>query len=263
LKVATPLRRLHLFEFEDFPWFPAAIRDLATDYLEFLQARFCLHAPAIAVLSRALETTRAPAVVDLCSGAGGPILAVHDALRSAGISVPFVLTDKYPHLEAFRRVSSVDQTGISYREESVDATRVPNDLPGLRTMFNTFHHFAPAAARAVLACAVEARQPIAIVEIPDRVMTTIVPLFLTPVFVAMATPFIRPFRWKRLLWTYLIPLVPLVCWWDGLVSQLRAYTADEMLELARGMDEFQWTAGRDPIPKSAGHITWLLGIPKS
>jgi hypothetical protein len=94
-------------------------------------------------------------------------------------------------------------------------------------------------------------------------MTTIVPLFLTPVFVAMATPFIRPFRWKRLLWTYLIPLVPLVCWWDGLVSQLRAYTADEMLELARGMDEFQWTAGRDPIPKSAGHITWLLGIPKS
>ena len=51
----------------------AAIRDLATDYLEFLQARFCLHAPAIAVLSRALETTRAPAAarytIHWCSAA--------------------------------------------------------------------------------------------------------------------------------------------------------------------------------------------------
>ena len=28
----------------------------------------------------------------------------------------------------------------------------------------------------------------------------------------------------RMLWTYPVPLVPLTCWWDGIVSQLRAYT---------------------------------------
>ena len=52
-------------------------------------------------------------------------------------------------------------------------------------------------------------------------------LLLTPLAVGLATPFIRPFRWSRLFWTYVIPLVPLTCWWDGVVSQLRAYTPAE------------------------------------
>ena len=32
--------RLHLFELEDQSWFPSTIRDLATDYLQFIQTRF-------------------------------------------------------------------------------------------------------------------------------------------------------------------------------------------------------------------------------
>ena len=34
--------------------------------------------------------------------------------------------------------------------------------------------------------------------------------------------------------TYLLPAVPLMCLWDGVVSQLRAYWPDELLELAAG-----------------------------
>ena len=129
-------------------------------------------------------------------------------------------------------------------------------------MFNAFHHFAPEPARGVLKCAVEARQPIAIFEIPERSLLTMFPLLFTPIFVAVATPFIRPFRWRRLLWTYLIPLVPLTSWWDGLVSQLRAYSAREMLELTQGLCDYDWRAGCVEIRKSLGHITYLLGSPK-
>jgi hypothetical protein len=32
--------RIHVFEFEDQRWFPTIIRDLATDYLSFIQATF-------------------------------------------------------------------------------------------------------------------------------------------------------------------------------------------------------------------------------
>ena len=130
-------------------------------------------------------------------------------------------------------------------------------------MFNAFHHFAPAAARAVLACAVETRQPIGIFEIPERALTTMIPLLFTPLFIAMATPFMRPFRWRRLLWTYVFPLVPLMSWWDGLVSQWRAYTVAEMLELTRGLDGYDWTADRVRIDGTFGHLTYLLGIPKA
>ena len=257
------LPRLQMFELEDLSWFPKTIRDLATDYLYFMETRFALHKPVVPLMRHLLEKSGAAHVIDLCSGGGGPVPAIYEALVTEGISVPFTLTDKYPNLSAFRRLSSVHPAGIFHIADSVDATNVPRDLVGLRTMFNSFHHFAPASARSVLECAVEARQPIGIFEIPERAPATIVPLFFTPLFVAIATPFIRPFRWRRLLWTYVFPLVPLTCWWDGLVSQLRAYTVAEMLELTRGLSDYDWTAARVQIGGTPGHLTYLLGIPKA
>jgi hypothetical protein len=69
--------------------------------------------------------------------------------------------------------------------------------------------------------------------IQERSAHALVPMVVfTPLLVLFATPFIRPFRWRRLLWTYLLPAVPLTCWWDGVVSQLRAYTVPELERLA-------------------------------
>ena len=52
---------------------------------------------------------------------------------------------------------------------------------------------------------------------------------LTPIAV---TPLIRPLRWSRLLWTYLIPLVPVITLFEGLVSCLRTYSVQELHDLA-------------------------------
>lgn len=256
------LPRMHLFELEDLSWFPPAIRNLATDYLVFMETLFALHKPVVPLMRRLIAESGAVHVIDLCSGGGGPVLAMYESLLAQGISVPFTLTDKYPNLGAFRRLSSLYPARILYTADSVDATDVPRDMVGLRVMFNAFHHFAPGPARAVLECAVNARQPIGIFEIPERALSTMLPLLFTPLFVAMATPFIRPFRWRRLLWTYVFPLVPLTCWWDGLVSQFRAYTVDEMRELTRGLNNYDWTADRIQIRGTFGHLTYLLGTPR-
>ena len=88
-------------------------------------------------------------------------------------------------------------------------------------------------------------------------------MLLVPIPVLLTAPFIRPFRWDRLLFTYLPPLVPLLCWWDGTVSQLRAYTAAELEDLAASLGDvgYQWSAGR-VSPQGAGpRVTWLIGLP--
>jgi hypothetical protein len=110
-----------------------------------------------------------------------------------------------------------------------------------------------------------AREPIGIFEIPDRRWSTLLSLLLlTPLLVAATTPFIRPFCWRRLFWTYLIPLVPLTCWWDGLVSQLRAYSVSELQSLteATGASDYSWRFGRVPILSTPGYLTYLIGSPK-
>ena len=94
---SMPLPRLQLLELEDLTWFPHTIRDLATDYLHFMETRFALHKPVVPLLRAMLENSKTSCVVDLCSGAGGPVLAIYEALAADEIHVQFTLTDKFPN----------------------------------------------------------------------------------------------------------------------------------------------------------------------
>ena len=257
------LPRLQLFELEDLAWFPPTIRDLATDYLHFMEEHFALHAPVVPLLREQIEKSKATQIVDLCSGGGGPARAIYESLLAAGFKVRIILTDKFPNVAAFSRLAALYPEGISFRLDAVDASNAPRELTGLRTVFNAFHHFDPLAARAVLESAVGARQPIGIYEIPERSLIMMVPFLFTPLYIALATPFIRPFRWKRLLFTYVIPLIPLTCWWDGLISAWRAYTVAELLELTRGLEAYDWSAGQVKIGRWLGHVTYLQGLPRA
>ena len=254
------MRRVHLFELEDQSWFPATIRDLATDYLHFLETALKLDGVLVPLVERALREGHATRIVDLCSGGSGPVPSLVRALNERGLPVAVTLTDLYPNIHAFEQIAAATDARITFATEPVDARAVPPSLSGLRTMFNAFHHLAPDDARSVLHAAAAARQPIAIFEVSERSWRTI-PVVLTPIMVWLVTPFMRPFLWRRLLWTYLIPLVPLTCLWDGIVSQLRAYTVDELRGLAAGSAPMKWDIGQAPIAGGRGRLTYLIGIP--
>ena len=253
------MRRLHLMELEDQPWLPAVVRDLATDYLQFIQQRFRLDRAMTPLIRRALDEGRTSEIVDLCSGGSGPLLGLVTDLAAEGRQVHATLTDLFPNLAAFDKIAAASNGLVRYEREPVDARRVPSRLAGLRTIFNGFHHFRPPDARAVLHAAAEARQPIAIFEVSERSLRTL-PVLLTPIFVWLSTPFMRPFTPQRFLWTYIVPLVPLTCLWDGVVSQLRAYTVAELRALCQGSAPMRWEAGQVAIAKGRGRLTYLIGF---
>lgn len=254
------MRRFQLFELEDQEWFPSTIRDLATDFLHVLETALKLDGVLMPLLERALRESRATRIVDLCSGGSGPLPGLVAALNAKGVGVTATLTDLYPNLPAFEHIAESTDARVSFVREPVDARDVPQSLTGLRTIFNGFHHLSPDAARSVLHAAAAARQPIAIFEISERSVRSI-PVILTPLIVWLVTPFMKPFLWRRMLWTYLVPLVPLTCLWDGIVSQLRAYTIDELRQLASGAAPMQWDIGQAPFAGGRGRLTYLIGVP--
>ena len=262
-----PIPRLHLFELEDQRWFPDVLRDLATDWLHFAESALGMHRPVVPTLRDALLESDSRQIIDLCSGGSGPMFPLQEALRAEGLSVRATLTDKFPNLEAFERARSQSGNMIAFVTESVDARAVPRGLTGFRTIFNSFHHFRPEDARTILRDAVGANQPIGIFEIPERSLPIIASVLLTaPIMVLVMTPFIRPFRWRRLFWTYVLPLVPLTCWWDGVVSHLRAYSLEELEDFAGELrvehyKHYIWKAGRIRIPSTPAHLTYLVGYP--
>ena len=154
---------------------------------------------------------------------------------------------------------------IAYREEPVDATRVPGDLEGFRTLFGSFHHFRPETARGILRDAVRKRQGISILEFTERnPLIWGPPLLLGWAFVWLVTPLIRPFNWLRLFWTYMIPVWFLFAFWDGVVSCLRTYSPRELRDLTAdlGGEGYAWEIGR---VRAVGmiRVTYLLGIPNT
>ena len=181
--------------------------------------------------------------------------------REVGVEVEVLLTDKYPNLEAFRRAHHLSNGSIGFITHSVDARHVPPHLLGIRTLFNSFHHFTPNDARAVIRSAVLVKQPIAVFELPERKLSVILPTILTPLLVLLATPFIRPFRWGRIVYTYLLPLIPLTCLWDGFISQLRAYTPSELRQLGADVSaQYVWVSGKVALTGPA-RLTYLVGYP--
>src|ERR1035438_2945358 len=95
-----PLPRFQLFELEGLTWFPQTVRNLATDYLHFMDTRFSLHKPVVPVLRAMLENSKTSCVVDLCSGGGGPIPSLYEELLPDHDQIQFTLTDKYPNINA-------------------------------------------------------------------------------------------------------------------------------------------------------------------
>lgn len=256
------MKRRHLIEISDEAWCPQTIKDAVTDYCRFILDVTKTYKAVAPLLAGALQSTGARRVLDLCSGAAGPWTWLQPLLREMGVEVAVCLSDKYPNLEAFERARRLTQQAVTYRPEPVDATRVPGELPGFRTIFTAFHHLRSDQARAVLADAVAKGEGIAVFEACQRRHLLLLPLLLlTPLRVFVTTPFIRPFRWSRLFWTYLVPAVPLVLVFDSLVSCLRIYSVQELRDLTVGLDRYRWDIGTVrsktiPIP-----IPYLIGVP--
>jgi hypothetical protein len=173
------------------------------------------------------------------------------------------LTDKCPNRGALSEFNRRGNPALEYDAQPVDATRIPKRLKGFRTLFSSFHHFRPEEAGALLGDAVRNGQGIAVFEGVQRSTLALLAMLLVPLAVLILTPFIRPFRCSRLVWTYLLPLVPLAALFDGAVSCLRTYTVEELRELTAPLesDEYHWEVGA--LKSTAGPIpvTYLIGIP--
>jgi hypothetical protein len=251
-------------ELEDQPWCPGVLRDAATDYLQTALRLRRSYAATVEPLATALLESRERRVVDLCSGGGGPWLDLVPALRTRGLEVSVCLTDKYPNVAACQRAqATLGSDALRFEVDSVDATAVPPRLQGFRTVFTAMHHFQPAAAQAVLANAVRAGEGIAVFDFTERSVRGVLAMLAAPLFVLALTPLIRPFRWSRLVWTYLVPLVPLLVLFDGIVSCLRTYKPAELMVLAAaaGNGRYRWESGTLPAPGLP--ITFLIGLPRA
>ncbi|KAK7932446.1 hypothetical protein PG985_003158 [Apiospora marii] len=290
--------RMHLFEIDDQPWFPSYLRALVQEglYHAWTTSLPILHpqgSPASIVartLQQVLGRRNVPryTYIDFCAGAGGPTPVIERTLNASladsndekqqqsSSSVDFVMTDLHPHPEAWA-ASANKSHNLAYEPDPVDAANAPASLldryrkadgdnkPGSRIfrLFNlAFHHFDDGLARAILKNTVETSDAIGIFEMQDRSFASFVTCALFGLFIPLIAPVLYWWAPWRLFWVYMVPIVPFVLVFDGLVSSLRTRTPEEIEVLLRtcGADTTDWEikSGRECFLWPTGYLSWTI-----
>ncbi len=264
------MKRIHLFEFEDLPWFPNWIRECMTLYIETLHRTVDTASAILPLVQRGLAHSESKAVIDLCSGAGGPMLEVIRRLRESSTehSVQLTLTDLYPNARAGADLKKKGCEWARYHGESIDASNVPQNLNGMRTMICSLHHMRPEIATKILADAALKKQPFLAFEISDNssplwLWWLAIPIgFLLSLFL---TPRVRPLTLRQIFFTYVIPVIPFFLAWDGAVSNARTYTQEDLQQLLHRQvhPDYEWETGSVKNPSLPGSMLYLLGVPST
>ncbi len=263
------MKRVQLFEFEDFNWFPDLFRRNMTKLIVVFNRLLKLDEVVAKSLTQILKKHRINSIVDLGSGAGGIMPHVHAELALSQKDLTLTLTDLHPNKEQMANFES--NSKIDYFSESVNATALAEAPEGIKTMVNCFHHMPLSIARQILKSAQESKQTICIYELTHKPLPLIVwwlflPIGLVIVFLSalILTPFTKPITWQQLVFTYLIPIIPLAYAWDGQASMPRTYTKDDLEALVSELPnnkEYTWSyeLGKTKNGKTTGYC--FIGQP--
>ena len=269
IQTAT-MKRLELFEFEDYAWLPDFIRTGTTNLIIVLHNLLGTSEVISRLIKNARSKTEFNQIVDMGSGSGGAMMEVAKFFNTTkdNNELSILLSDLHPNSEIVDRINSLQLDNLSYHKTSVDATNFSNTPKGLKTMINSFHHMSPPMATKILTEAQNNNEPILIYEMGENFVPTLLwwlllPLSLVILFVMalVFTPFTRPITFRQLLFTYLIPIIPLVYAWDGQASTMRTYTFEDLRSILPESDSYKWEmdVAKKENGKKVGY--YLLGYP--
>jgi hypothetical protein len=215
---------------------------------------------AFQLLDRAEDDTL---IVDFCSGGGGPVPIVEKTVnarrKQMGLKgVKFLMTDLRPNAPAWTQaVAKSYSKFLKFVPEPMDATKPdmtlirshlslnsrPEHSNGdhtnrisngriIQTFHLSFHHFPDEIAKNVLKSAMETSSGFAILELQDRRLASVLAVAsavgLFTIFMSGMLLWGSP---TQIFWSMVIPVIPIVMTWDGIVSCLRVREFKELMEL--------------------------------
>ena len=266
------MKRIELFEFEDFHWFPANIRTSMTNLIMVFHRMIGTSDVLSRLLSGLHKKHPFKEIVDLGSGSGGPMIETSQKLNASleDAEIQLTLTDKYPNIHTVERINNQSIPGVRYESKSQDALKMEEHPDALKTMIASFHHMPPPVAKEILKTAERNKQSIFIYEIAENDVPTLLWWVLLPfsimILILMTlfmTPFVKQLTLSQIVFTYVLPIIPIAYAWDGLASLMRTYTINDVKELIGAYDADSYIWEIEQVKKSNGKKAgyYIYGCP--
>lgn len=145
----------------------------------------------------------------------------------------------------------------------VDAENFTASKEGLYLSVNSFHQFTVDEAKDILKQVSHNKHPLVIVEgNNDSLWQVFGMTVIVPLTVLLTAPFVIPFRFERIIFTYIIPILPLVTFFDGFMALFKLYAPKDLDELTSSINTegYYWRSGKLDNGRG-GKIIYLVGYP--
>lgn len=253
--------RLQLFEFNDAPWAPVALRETIVEALSNTLRWGHMLDGLVAPLARCLQSAGTTKILDLCSGAGAPADVLCTAMVKRSHDVNFLMSDLFPATDKWEQLTAANRR-LSFVREPVDATRIPSELGKgrVRVIINALHHFPPNVAREVLRGACHDAPGVFIAEGLVRNPLSFAAMAPVGLLALLATPALANDKLlQRAALTWFSPIALAAAVWDGTVSSMRTYLPEELREMTWDLDGWTWTSGEYSHSRGLGRGNWFSG----
>jgi hypothetical protein len=225
------MNRRQIPQITNTKWFPSFLTRCIYEFMTWFVVKVNASKPFIPVIEEGLKHANRIIVIDKKCGAG------------------------------FETVDHLIDGKI--KRVKVDADNFEATEEGLYLSVNSFHQFTVKEAKEILAQVSKNRQPIVVVEgNNDSLWQVFGMTVIVPLTVILTAPFVKPFRLERLVFTYLIPLLPSVTFLDGFIALFKLYAPKDLDELTASLNEenYYWRSGKMDNGRG-GKIIFLIGHP--
>jgi len=220
----------------DHPKTPRIIRETLLDVLDYCNKDFRPYykevAKEIAEIAKEHDLT---SIVEL--GAGYAPLT-HQLAEAKEDSLKLIPSDLYPETEAWKRLEEEYGDSIQPVYAPIDFTIHQDWEEGSGVVLCAALHHIPYAIRKQTLMALHDSSDRVIIFEPIRKTAFSMFLVLFSIIPALLTPLFRiryPGAFRRILFCWLIPIVPYMFVWDGLVSCLRQWSDNEWREFSKSL----------------------------
>lgn len=212
-------------------WFPNFLTLCVYEFMTWFVNKVNAAKPFIPVIEEGLQHADRIVVIDKRCGAG---FATVDSLLNDKVKRVFVRSDNFTASEE-----------------------------GLYLSVNSFHQFSVNDAKDLLTQISIKKQPVVIVEgNNDSLWQVFGMTVIVPLTVLLTAPFVKPFRYERIIFTYIIPVLPFVTFFDGFMALFKLYAPKDLDELTASIktDGYYWRSGKLDNGRG-GKIIYLIGYP--
>lgn len=224
------MKRKQVPQFTNANWFPGFLKQSIYEFMTWFVNKVNAAKPFMPIIEEGLQHADKIIVIDKKCGAGFETV---DGLLDENIERVYISADNFKTAQE-----------------------------GLYLSINSFHQFSVNEAKNMLTQISNKKQPVVIVEgNNDSLWQVFGMTVIVPITVLLTAPFVKPFRFERIIFTYLIPVLPFVTFFDGFMALFKLYAPKDLDELTASIhtEGYYWRTGKLDNGRG-GKIIYLIGF---